>query len=234
MMEKPGISFFAMNFILLFVIIGFILIVFDLNGLAFVFEMMILLVFIFLLAFAMFVIYDNEKLGWTILGSALILLLLDMFFIILLAGAFETAHITTIFFSVIGLLVILLNLRTAKSDESEIEDEQETHENQSFSGHRKSSEMRVSSRTRSQLSGFSRETNDYYPYIDKMEPEEPKTESKIEKTFVPGKFVASKKANKFHVAKCDWAKRISKANQIWFNSGEEAKSQGFEADKCVS
>ena len=59
-------------------------------------------------------------------------------------------------------------------------------------------------------------------------------ESKIEKTFVPGKFVASKKANKFHVAKCDWAKRISKANQILFNSEEEAKSQGFEADRCVS
>ena len=202
-MEKPGISFFAMNLILLFVIIGFILIVFDLNGLAFVFEMMILLVFIFLLAFAMFIIYSNEKLGWTILGSALILLLLDMFFIILLAGAFETAHITTIFFSVIGLLVILLNLRTAKSYESEIEEEHKKAKN-------------------------------YNPYIDKMESEEPKMESKIEKTFVPGKFVASKKANKFHVAKCDWAKRISKANQIWFNSGEEAKSQGFEADKCVS
>ena len=151
----------------------------------------------------MFVIYRNEKWGWTILGAALILLLLDTFFIILLAGAFETAHIATIFFSVIGLLVILLNLRTAKSYENETEDE-----------HKK--------------------TKNYYPYIDKMETEEPKMGSKIEKTFVPGKFVASKKANKFHVAKCDWAKRISKANQIWFNSGEEAKSQGFEADKCVS
>ena len=203
MMEKPGISFFAMNFILIFVIIGFILIVFDLHRFAFVFELMILLVFIFLLAFAMFVIYRNEKLGWTILGAALILLLLDTFFIILLAGAFETAHITTIFFSVIGLLVILLNLRTAKSYESETEDERKKAKN-------------------------------YYPYIDKMEPQESKMESKIEKTFVPGKFVASKKANKFHIAKCDWAKRISKANQIWFNSEEEAKSQGFEADRCVS
>jgi len=36
---------------------------------------------------------------------------------------------------------------------------------------------------------------DYYPYIDKMESEEPKKEAIIEKKFIPGKFIASKKAS---------------------------------------
>ena len=79
---------------------------------------------------------------------------------------------------------------------------------------------------------------EYYPYIEKMELEEQNyrvnEEPKIEKTFTPGKFLASKKANKFHAAKCDWAKRIGKSNQIWFNSREDAEAQGFEADKCVA
>lgn len=74
---------------------------------------------------------------------------------------------------------------------------------------------------------------DYYPYIDKMEPEEIKQES-IEKTFTPGKFIASRNANKFHAAKCDWAKRISKPNQLWFNSRGEAEAKGFQADTCVN
>ncbi|MBS3113839.1 hypothetical protein J4448_01935 [Candidatus Woesearchaeota archaeon] len=231
-MEKLGISFFAMNFILLFVIIGFILIVFDLYRFAFVFELMILLVFIFLLAFAMFVIYHNEKLGWTILGAALILLLLDTFFIILLAGAFETAHITTIFFSVIGLLVILLNLRTAKSYESETEDEHKKAKN-------------------------------YYPYIDKMEPEEPKQELnqeikeeikkesedekasekteikkaeikiKSKKTSMP-KFVASAETKKFHTVKCGWARLMKRKNKVFFNSIRRAQAAGFKAHECIN
>ena len=98
--------------------------------------------------------------------------------------------------------------------------------------------------------GESEKVKEYYPYIDKMEPkeeakaeikqelkkeikEEQKKEAHVSKAFTPGKFVASKKANKFHSPKCDWAKRIDKANQIWFNSEQEAKSQGFEADRCV-
>ena len=38
-MEKPGMSFLAMNFILLFAVIGFIIVVFKLGGFAFVFEL---------------------------------------------------------------------------------------------------------------------------------------------------------------------------------------------------
>lgn len=200
-MEKPNISFFIINIILLFVVTSFILIVFDLHRFAFVFELGILLSFIFFLTFGIFIVYHNKKWGWTLIGAILVLILLNTFFIFLITKTFDTAYITIIFFSVIGLVIALLNLRETgeRLAESEIEEK----------------------------------AADYYPYIDKMEPEQTKEDLKIEKTFTPGKFVASKQANKFHIAKCDWAKRISKSNQVWFNSREEAEAQGFEADRCV-
>lgn len=200
-MEKLNISFFAINFILLFAIIGFILVAFELHRFAFVFELMLLLIFIFVFIFAMFAIYHNKKWGWTILGATLILLLVNLFFIFLFTGVFETAHLTALIFSVTGLAVTLLNLRTAKEHEA----------NEEEYGKAK----------------------DYYPYIDKMEPGKV-DEQNISKTFTPGKYIASKKANKYHIAKCDWAKKISKENQLWFDSEEDAKAQGFEADVCVA
>lgn len=202
-MEKPSISFFAMNFILLFAVISFILIIFDLHRFAYVLELMLLLIFIFVLSFAMFVIYHGKKWGWTLLGASLVLMLVNLFFIFLLTQAFETEHFTLLVFSVIGLIIVFLNLRMAAQGAEASESE----EHGSAKG--------------------------YYPYIDKMEPEIKAEEPNIEKTFTPGKFIASRKASKFHTAKCDWAKRISKENQVWFNSEEEAKANGFEADQCI-
>lgn len=201
-MERYSTSFLAMNLILLFIGISFVLVVFDLHRFAFVFELMLLLVFMFLLAFAMYNIYHNQRWGWTLLGTTLIFLLLDLFFIFVLTRTLDTPYITSLVFSVIGLVITALNLR-------EIQDVDEI----------KAEEYEKAA--------------DYYPYIDKMESKEGTKETSIEKTFIPGKFVASKKANKFHIAKCDWARRVSKENRIWFNSKEEAESQGFQADKCV-
>ena len=199
-MEKLNIRFLAMIFILLFAVIGFILVVFDLHRFMFVFELMLLLAFILILAFAMFAVYNGRKWGWTMLAAALMLLLVDLFFIFLVTGLFETPHLTALFFSAIGIIVSLLNLRPLKSY---------------------------------RISGEEYErTKDYYPYIDKMEPVQ-KTEEPISKTFIPGKYLASRKAGKYHIAKCDWAKKISRENQLWFNSEEEAKSQGFVADVCI-
>ena len=200
-MEKLNIRFLAMIFILLFAVIGFILVVFDLHRFMFVFELMLLLAFILILAFAMFAVYNGRKWGWTMLAAALMLLLVDLFFIFLVTGLFETPHLTALFFSAIGIIVSLLNLRPLKSY---------------------------------RISGEEYEkTKDYYPYLDKMEPVQ-KTEEPVTKTFTPGKYLASRKAGKYHIAKCDWAKKISRENQLWFNSEEEAKSQGFVADVCIS
>lgn len=206
-MEKPKVNFFLMDVILLIVLIGFIQIVFELKRFAFIIELMLLLVFLLALSVAMYVVYHNKKWGWTILGAVLILLVLNTFLIFLLTGIFDAYYIITVVFSAAGFVLILINLAATEEAEPESSERDE-------------------------------KTRSYYPYIDKMEPKDEakkeETHAKVEKTFTPGKFVASKKANKFHTAKCDWALRISKPNRIWFNSKEEAEAEGFKADKCVS
>ena len=192
-----------MCLVLLFAAISFIFVVFDFHRFVFVIELLVLLVVISLLTFSMFIIYRNKKFGWTILGATLVLLLVNMLFVVILTGTFETIHLTTVSFSVLGLLIALFNLRSNKE----------------------SGEVEYG------------KTENYYRYIDKMEVKEnkeSKEEANVEKIFTPGKYVASKNANKFHIPKCDWALRIGKINQVWFNSIEEAKAKGFEADRCVN
>ncbi|MBI2653881.1 hypothetical protein HYX02_03655 [Candidatus Woesearchaeota archaeon] len=200
-MEKPPLSFFVMSFIMLFVVTSFILVVFDLHRFAFVFELTMLLIFIFIVALGMFAVYHNKKWGWTILGLALMLVMFNTFFVYFLAREFDTAHLTIIVFSAIGIILALFNLR-------------ETFQ-------------------RSETTEQYEKVKDYHPFIDKMEPQAAEPEEHMKKTFTPGKYVASKKANKFHSPKCDWAKRIGKENQLWFDSREEAEAQGLEADACV-
>jgi len=202
-MERPSLSFFAMVFILLFALIGFIFVVFDLRGLTFIFELGVLLTFMFLLTFAMFFVFSNKRGSWGIIAIVLLLLLFNVFVIFLLTKKFTLAYVTSTLFALVGMVVAALNYSRKREVYTEVEEKGKY----------------------------------YHTYIDKMEPKEAKAEAKaeakVQKTFSPGKYVASKKANKFHSPKCDWAHRIDKANRVWFNSKEEAKSKGFEPDKCV-
>jgi len=69
--------------------------------------------------------------------------------------------------------------------------------------------------------------------IEKEEVEEVVEEGKavekkaVEKSFKPGKYIASKTGSKYHAPKCDWAKKIKKANAVWFNSKDAAKKAGY-------
>jgi len=63
--------------------------------------------------------------------------------------------------------------------------------------------------------------------------DQPKRETKVETKFSPGKFVASKNSNVYHIPKCDWAKKIVKSRQLWFNSKNEAWENGYKAHSCV-
>ena len=58
-------------------------------------------------------------------------------------------------------------------------------------------------------------------------------EKPVLKTYTPGKVVSSKTSNYFHVPKCDWAKKIKKANRTWFNSEEDAKKEGLKPHNCA-
>jgi len=42
-----------------------------------------------------------------------------------------------------------------------------------------------------------------------------------------GKYVGSKKSNKFHYPSCRWAKKISPGNRVYFNSRQEALDRGY-------
>lgn len=55
----------------------------------------------------------------------------------------------------------------------------------------------------------------------------------VKKEFKPGKYIASKTGVKYHIPKCDWAKKIKKENRVWFDSKEEAEAKGLKACNCV-
>jgi hypothetical protein len=57
--------------------------------------------------------------------------------------------------------------------------------------------------------------------------------AEVKKTFKPGKYIASKAGTRFHTPKCDWAKKVKKKNELWFDSKEEAEKAGYKADSCL-
>jgi len=67
---------------------------------------------------------------------------------------------------------------------------------------------------------------------DALEAKE-KSESSIVKEYSPGKYLASTTGKKYHSPKCDFAKKIPKANRVWFNSIEDAKKKGYGPCKCI-
>ncbi len=66
-----------------------------------------------------------------------------------------------------------------------------------------------------------------------IEKEKIEPEKEITKTFTPGKYIASKSGTKFHIPRCDWAKKVKKSNAVWFDTKEEAKKAGYKADDCI-
>lgn len=229
-MEKPGISFFAMNLVLLFAIAGFIIIVFGLAGFVFVFELMLLLVSIFLIAFAMFTIYRSERRGWTVLGATLILVLLDTFFIILFSGKFGTPHITTIFFSVIGLLVILLNLKSHKDDKIDAEDYEAPKDYYQYAGKAEPKESKQE--LKQEIKEEIKKEMEEEKAPEKAEARKAEIKVVAKKTAMP-RFIASAETKKFHTSKCGWAKIMKRKNKVFFNSKKRAQKAGFKAHECV-
>jgi len=137
-MEKPPLSFFAMSFILIFALISFIFIVFGLRRIAFVLGLAMLLLLSTFLSFGMLAVYNSKKWGWTLVGAALMALMLNVFLAYALTSDFGTEHLTALLFSATGAILCLFNLRVSfkKSHEAGMKEKE------------------------------------YYPFIDKMEPEE--------------------------------------------------------------
>ena len=68
--------------------------------------------------------------------------------------------------------------------------------------------------------------------FDPVQKEE-KPEEKPAVKFTPGKFVASKNSNSYHLPKCEWAKKIAKSRRVWFVSEQEAEEKGFKKHSCL-
>lgn len=49
-----------------------------------------------------------------------------------------------------------------------------------------------------------------------------------------GSFVGSSKSNKYHYPSCQWAKKISPANEVWFSGSQDARNQGYVPCKVCS
>ena len=49
-----------------------------------------------------------------------------------------------------------------------------------------------------------------------------------------GKYVASSTGTTYHLQTCDWAKKIIKKNQVFFDSASEAEQNGFKKHSCLS
>jgi len=64
------------------------------------------------------------------------------------------------------------------------------------------------------------------------EPIEEEKEEEVYTNFEPGKYIASNRGTTYHIPKCDWAKKIKKKNQVWFDDEKEAKKK-FKAHSCV-
>jgi hypothetical protein len=68
---------------------------------------------------------------------------------------------------------------------------------------------------------------------EKVEVVNIQTKKAVKKEFKPGKFIASKSGSVYHAPKCDWAKKIAKKNQVWFNTKDQANKKGYKQHSCL-
>ena len=220
-METPRLSYFAMIVILLLTVVSFIFVVFDLRGIGFVFELALLLAFMFLLSFAMFLLYYRRRGSWGIIGSVLVVLIFDTLMIALFMRKFSTSYALATLFAIIGLIVVLYSYLTAPKEPEYVEKQYDKSKYyypfidkaEAPSESKEEIKQEVKQEVKSELKAEQKTAN-------------------VETTFTPGKFVASKNASKFHIPRCVWANNINKENQVWFNSKAEAIAKGYSEHKC--
>ena len=51
--------------------------------------------------------------------------------------------------------------------------------------------------------------------------------------FSPGRFVASQTGTKYHIPKCNWAKKINKKKMVWFENHDQAMELGYKKCECL-
>lgn len=225
-MEAPRLSYFAMIFVLLLTIIGFIFVVFDLRGVAFAFELALLLAFMFLLSFAVFGLLYRKRGNWGIIGAVLVVLIFDTLIIALFRGVFSASYALTILFAIIGLIIVLYNYLTARKEPEYVEKQYDKSKYYYASVSRMESNEESKEEIKEELK------QEVKKEVKEELTAEQKKAALMKKNYALGKFIASKKANTFHVPICVWADNINEENQVWFDSKRDAVAKGYSEHKC--
>lgn len=194
---------FVMYIILLITFLGLINMIFGLHRFAFYLEFLILLGLFLAAIISAVGINSNSRWAWMLLKVFFIFVFLDMILINALLKVEAPYYLYLLVAVLAGFFISLFNTSKPKP--------------RKVVGGVKKGEIKAEKIE-----------------VEKAEPENVSDMKKtVRKTYSPGKFIASKTGVKFHAPKCDWAKKIKKANTVWFNSKEEAKKAGYKKDTCV-
>lgn len=193
--ERNINMFFAMIIIMFILFLSLISIIFDLTGLFFIFELLLLLLSISFGVLLTFRIYKRDEGVWSGLLVFFGANLINLSFLFWKAAGFS-AIILPLTVGIAGFVITLIEKEPKK------EDNWDTSNN--------------------------------------TVAEEPIEEKKIEHNvedikvnFSPGKYVASETGKKYHIPRCDWAKKISQNNIVWLDDKADAKKRGYEPCRCV-
>jgi hypothetical protein len=78
------------------------------------------------------------------------------------------------------------------------------------------------------------EVFDTPPEPERQTPERKVVPERKKPSYSPGKYVASKRGKYFHEPKSEWAKKITKSNQVWFDTKQQAYKKGYKAHVDVA
>ena len=171
---------------LLITFLGLIGMIFNLHGIAFILEFLILIALVLAAIIAAVGISTNQRWAWILLTLFFAFVFLDMLFINLLSSRKPEVFLHLLVVAIAGFFISLFSIEPKRKETAE--------------------EKKVG---------------------------EKKEAKAVEKSFKPGKYIASRTGKKFHAPKCDWAKKVKKENAVWFDSKEDAMNAGYIADYCV-
>ena len=231
-------NFVALDVVLLVAVVAFIVGIFDLSGWIFFVELFIACVCIFAFVIGMLAAHGNLRHGWAVTGATSLLVLANSFFLMFIQP--QVSLVVAMIFSLAAIFICFASVGTAQEVVHIVEyDSREYYPSskkptQISDGVRKEEiKQELREEMKEEIKEGVKEGLKEELMAEKMKLKQENEEAHFDKLFSPGKYVASRKANKFHAPKCDWAGRIKKENEIWFSSKEDAKQQGFEADECV-
>jgi len=177
--------------------------VFGLSRNIFIFECLLLLVFLLAALILMIGVHFNGRWAWSGLLIFFELNLINQLFLYTRTFVFMD-FVLPMMVSVLGFLIALIKLGPKEEEFEEYEPgTEETAEEPEVVEAKVEGEKKAES------------------------------DKKVKAEHKPGKFIASKTGSVYHAPKCDWANKIKAKNRVWLNSDAEAKKQGYKKHSCL-